>query len=1035
MNLVLVLAIWLTASAASAAPPQSTVLGVGSPVDRSIAAGESQTFDLRIDRDQAALVEIDADGIGVELRVSEPNGDTIAQFTDLFGGQGRGQMAVAADSAGPFLLIVSARRWPSVSGSYTLRLTGLRQITPSDRERLQAMRLRAEVGRAEDAGNTGLATARAAEALAAAERASLSDSDLALFTFDLARVYQNGSDRQKAQPLYERTLPLLERSVGPDHPRTATVVRQLASFRTTDGDYVQADAMLHRALEIHERALGPDDPQVGLTLRNLGYLLERRGDLTKAEEVDLRALAILEKAEGRTRLLAGDVLNNLGVIYLARRDYRRAGEYLERALPPAEAFSTDDLYVANILQNLGIVAREAKDYAKAEAYYLRALASRERSLGPEHADIAANLINLANIYRAKGDYPRALETHLRSLAMFERTVGPSAPFLLLSLVNVARTYAVLGDLANAVKYQTRLEQATETAIALNLSVGSDRQRVAYLTPIAERTERTLSLNLQMTPGDPDSTALAVTVLLQRKGRVIDASVDIQAALRRNTDAESRALLDQLNEIVGQLARLVLNGPQTTPLEDYRKAIAALEERKEQLESQIGRRSAEFRATSAPVTLEAVQAAMPANAALIEFAAYRPFDPAIDSVAAAFGKLRYAAYVVRRTGPPSGVDLGDAEAIDKAVAALRGALGDPSRSDVRRLSRALDDAVMRPLRLFLGDSIHLLISPDGALNLVPFEALLDDRGRYLVQRYRCTYLTSGRDLLRMQVARKELHGPLIVANPAFGDLSADLSAGASAKAGALAKAEPITAAPAPSAGPTVRTREPRRSVTSARDLSEVYFAPIAGTAREAQAIQRLFPEATVLEGERASESSLRQVAAPRLLHIATHGFFLQYAGIAPKPGAPDSAGGPGRDPLLRSGLALARANVRGNTDPDDGVLTALEASRLNLWGTRLVALSACDTGVGEVRNGDGVYGLRRAFVLAGAESLLMSLWPVSDTWTERQMRSYYQHLTLGKGRGESLRLVQLDMLARNPRLHPFYWANFIQSGDWAPLDRH
>ena len=371
-------------------------------------------------------------------------------------------------------------------------------------------------------------------------------------------------------------------------------------------------------------------------------------------------------------------------------------------------------------------------------------------LGPEHADIAANLINLANIYRAKGDYPLALETHLRSLAMFERTVGPSAPFLLLSLVNVARTYAVLGDLANAVKYQTRLEQATETAIALNLSIGSDRQRVAYLTPIAERTERTLSLNLQMTPGDPDSTALAVTVLLQRKGRVLDAAADMQATLRRHADPDSQALLDQLNDVVGQLARLVLNGPQKTPVEEYRKSIAALEERKEQLESQIGRRSAEFRAASAPVTLEAVQAAMPVDAALIEFAAYRPFDPAIDSVAAAFGKLRYAAYVVHRTGPPSGVDLGDAETIDKAVAALRGALGDPMRSDVRRLSLALEDAVMRPLRGLVGDSTHLLISPDGALNLIPFEALLDERGRYLVQRYRCTYLTSGRDLLRMQV---------------------------------------------------------------------------------------------------------------------------------------------------------------------------------------------------------------------------------------------------------------------------------------------
>ena len=1014
MNVLLILAIWMAWSAASPAPPQPTVLAVGSPLDRSIAAGESQTFDLRIDREQAALVEIDADGIGVELRATEPNGDTIALFSDLVGGQGRGQMAVAVDSAGPFVLTVSARRWPIASGSYTVRLTGLRQITPSDRERLRAMRLRADVGRADEARNRGLAMALAAEALAVAERASLSDSDLAMFTFDLSRVYQNGADRQKAQPLYERTLALLERSVGPDHPRTAAVSRQLASFLTEDGDYVRADAMLHRALEIQERTLGPDDPQVGLTLRQLGFLLERRGDLTKAEEVDLRAVAILEKAEGRTRLLAGDVLNNLGVLYLTRRDYQRAGEYLERALPLSEAFDgADSVYVANLLQNLGIVAREAKDYAKAEAYYLRALAMREKALGPEHADIAANLINIANIYRAKGDYPRALETHLRALAMFERTVGPNAPFLLLSLVNVARTYAVLGDLANAVTYQRRLEQATETAIALNLSIGSDRQRVAYLTPIAERTERTLSLNLQLTPDDPDATALAVTVLLQRKGRVIDAAADMQATLRRHADPDSQALLDQLNDRVGQLARLVLSGPQKTPLEEYRKAIAALEERREQLESQIGRRSAEFRAASAPVTLEAVQAAIPANAALIEFSAYRPFDPAIESVGAAFGKLRYAAYVVHRTGPPRGVDLGDAQTIDKAVEAVRGALGDPARGDVRRLSRALDDAVMRPVRGLVGDSTHLLISPDGALNLIPFEALLDDRGRYLIQRYRCTYLTSGRDLLRMHVAREGQHGPLIVANPAFG--------------------EPITASPARRSGTTSKNDGQRRSVTSARDLSEIYFAPLAGTAREAQAIRRLFPDATLLAGERASESSLREIAAPRLLHIATHGFFLQYAGVAPKTGTPASDGSPGPDPLLRAGLALARANIRGSTDPDDGVLTALEASRLNLRGTRLVALSACDTGVGEVRNGDGVYGLRRAFVLAGAESLLMSLWPVSDTWTERQMRSYYQHLKLGHGRGDSLRLVQLDMLARNPRLHPFYWANFIQSGDWAPLD--
>jgi CHAT domain-containing protein len=140
-----------------------------------------------------------------------------------------------------------------------------------------------------------------------------------------------------------------------------------------------------------------------------------------------------------------------------------------------------------------------------------------------------------------------------------------------------------------------------------------------------------------------------------------------------------------------------------------------------------------------------------------------------------------------------------------------------------------------------------------------------------------------------------------------------------------------------------------------------------------------------------------------------------------------------NPLLRSGLALANANLREKAGADDGILTALEASGLNLWGTKLVVLSACDTGVGEVRNGEGVYGLRRAFVLAGAESLVMSLWPASDYTTRELMTHYYQNLKKGLGRGAALRLVQLDMLRRDPKLHPFYWANFIQSGEWANLD--
>jgi CHAT domain-containing protein len=165
--------------------------------------------------------------------------------------------------------------------------------------------------------------------------------------------------------------------------------------------------------------------------------------------------------------------------------------------------------------------------------------------------------------------------------------------------------------------------------------------------------------------------------------------------------------------------------------------------------------------------------------------------------------------------------------------------------------------------------------------------------------------------------------------------------------------------------------------------------------------------------------------PRLLHIATHGFFLQ-----------DPAGQRTQftteNPLLRSGLALAGANV-GTALEDDGILTAMEASSLKLWGTKLVTLSACDTGVGEIRNGEGVYGLRRAFVIAGAETLVMTLWPVSDAITREPMEAYYAGLRAGFGRGDALRQAKLAMLKQKDRQHPFYWASFIQSGEWAGLD--
>ncbi|HEX6622770.1 MAG TPA: CHAT domain-containing protein, partial [Pyrinomonadaceae bacterium] len=402
--------------------------------------------------------------------------------------------------------------------------------------------------------------------------------------------------------------------------------------------------------------------------------------------------------------------------------------------------------------------------------------------------------------------------------------------------------------------------------------------------------------------------------------------------------------------------------------------------------------------------------------------------------------------LRKEGEPLWVDLGAVESVDGDLARLLAALKCPqtvddirkcpSVAEVKRLARAADERVMRPVRKLLGDTRHVFVSPDGALNLLPFAALVDENGKYLVETYSLTYLTSGRDLLRLQAGAGSREPPLVVADPAYDG----------------ARAFPT---------PTARIQAGEESARRSGEMGAMRFRPLPGTAAEAKALGAALPGVRVLTRERATEAALKQVTAPRVLHVATHGFFLpdqpQQTAAEDARGITLSGGGgppvPARveNPLLRSGLALEGANQRRGAGGEDGILTALEAAALDLWGTKLVVLSACETGVGEVKNGEGVYGLRRALVLAGSESLVMSLWQVSDEATKDLMVSYYKRLLAGGGRTEALRQVQLEVLRGGGRAaggqgrclfcepgkagaprdlsHPYYWAAFIQSGDW------
>jgi CHAT domain-containing protein len=1007
---------------AVAAPPEVTVLAPGQPLQRTLAGAETHRYQINLQQGQCAEVEVEQLGIDVAVQLMGNDQSPTVEGDDEIGRKGTEKLAIVADHDGVYMLAIKSRL-KLASGAYRIRVVEVRPATDLDRSLDQIRQLHTKVRNLSAVDKYNEALPIAEQTLTLAQQAlGNDDAYVALLRADVADIYEGLGRRQQARQVFEPAWRVLVAKLGADNPQTLSVKSRLGDACEELEDFPAADQLLSEVLTSEEKTLGPNDPLVAETLWPLGKLHMDRGDMATAEHEFLRGIEILDQAGLTDGRQYGQFLNGLGVIYINEKNSSKARFYLERALAFREkVFGPDSMPVSSTLNNLGVVAKNSNDWAAAEKYYGRALELVGKHMGTASPDYASRLGNLSRVYRAEGDYRKALELDLRALNILEKNQdwGDTRRN---ELISVSQSYAALGDFDNANKFEAQAESELEKVISLNMVVGSERQKLTYSSSlyVAQETEITVSLNLQLEPDNSQAAALAATVLLQRKGRVLDAETDTLGALRKHSDPRDQVLLDEFKEATTQLAHATLQGSRGKSSEELRKELHDLQTKKEDLENLISRHNERFRAELQSVTLQAVQSSIPADSALVEFVTYHPADPKAQTYNQHYGKPRYGAYVLHSVGAPRGIDLGDAKEIDDAVENFRSALRDPERTDVRQLAGALADKVFRPLQGFLANDKHLLVSPDGQLDLVPFEALLDDQGRFLVERFSLTYLTTGRDLLRMQSPRPHGSAPVIVADPFFGEPERTLVA----KAGA----SPVKLA---------NTRNARRSVTTGVDYSNLYFAPLSGTRAEAESISGLLPEVRLLTGKQASEATLEQLKAPRILHIATHGFFLQDTGLAAdaSTGKNVSQGRVAADlenPLLRSGLALSGANFVKD-GKSEGILTALEASNLDLWGTKLVTLSACDTGVGEVKNGEGVYGLRRSFFLAGAETLVMSLWPVSDRVTREMMTAYYTGLKQGLGRGEALRQAELEMMKRKDRGHPFYWASFIQSGEWANLD--
>jgi CHAT domain-containing protein len=507
--------------------------------------------------------------------------------------------------------------------------------------------------------------------------------------------------------------------------------------------------------------------------------------------------------------------------------------------------------------------------------------------------------------------------------------------------------------------------------------------------------------------NPAAVQLALETRLNRQGLLPE--IEQRQALLLNTPGVDRAKVDQMQALTQQLASVSLSPERRT----------AVREQRDRLQAELYRQIPELEIQ--PVTPSEAAKALPPDGALVEFQRYRPYDgrKPLDQ---RWGAAQYIALVLKPNGSITSIPLGPAAPIDAQV--HKGLLASAETlPDAEAIWAQLSNQVFKPLLPQLSGSRQWFLSPDGELNRVPFAALPAPQqpNTPLAQAVQLRLITTGRELLRLQQSAPAGNKALVMANPNYDRPGTKSAQALSTNAMSIA----------------VQQRS--------AELGSNHWKPLPASELEGLKVSSLLGT-ELISGTAATTTALQQQQGPRVLHLATHGFFIADQESKPtdpmrsvQESSPLLRSLRQEDPQLRSGLVLAGANQPDLDPNDDGYLTAAEAVNLNLKGTELVVLSACSTGQGEVRTGEGVYGLQRSLTVAGARSTLLSLWKVDDAATAEFMRRFYQRLKAGEARSDALAAVQQEFRSGEVQSpsgtnwkEPFYWAAWQLVGDWRPV---
>lgn len=715
----------------------------------------------------------------------------------------------------------------------------------------------------------------------------------------LASLYQDQGRYGEAELLYERALEARERILGQDHPDTLGSVNNLASLYQDQGRYGGAEPLYLRALEARERVLGRDHPDTFASRNNLARLYQDQGRYGKAKPLLVRVLAASERILGQDHPRTLSSLNNLAELYYFQGHYGEAEPLFLRALETCErTLGQDHPQTLISLNNLAGLYYAQGRYSEAEPLYLRALEARERTLGQDHPQTLTSLDNLAGLYDSQGRYDEAEPLYLRALETGERTLGQDHPQTLISLNNLAWFYQAQSRYDEAEPLYKRALEASERtlgldhphtlSIQLNLAfvlIGSgqrdralqelrhmdehlrgfvgnqldttQRERVRRGWLLSESNFQQVVFRLALQHSEPDTLRLAADVLLRWKRLAGEAEAVTARLVRASPDPQVVKLAKELSKRRAALSRLVnLPEPgQEAAVTTRKNAIANARAEVERLEVELAGLSREFQIqlTGRAVGWEQVRSELPQGSALLSLRAFAPVDFATRDA----GERHWLALLIP-ADPGKGPelllrDLGPIEPIAQAQLDLR-------ESGSKESAQALYRQIFGKLDTELTKYDRLYIAADGMLDLLAFARLVVPDGRYWVERQELRQIRTGRDLVRQSPGQSATGGMLVLGGVDYANFPA-----------------PGKKSPSPIKTQEKTTDQLLAMTRRLRDERKG-FKHLKFTATEAKLVGLSYGnqdgrKAQVWRGREAAETRLKALASPpRIVHLATHGFF-------------------------------------------------------------------------------------------------------------------------------------------------------------------